>query len=168
MFIAHLPSGYIFAKAVIAKINLDSISQRSLITVMCIGALFPDLDLFYFFLIDQQSVHHHRYFLHWPSFWLLLFLAAFAWAAISRYRSKAAVLASLFCAAAILHLFLDTLVGDIWWFAPMLDQPYALFEVTARYKPWWLNFIFHWSFAVEILICGYAYWIYRKSAQLKS
>lgn len=59
----------------------------------------------------------------------------------------------LFASAALLHIFLDTFVGDVWLFAPFIDQPYVFFEVSARYQPWWLNFIFHWSFFVEILIC---------------
>ncbi|TCM59387.1 inner membrane protein [Acinetobacter calcoaceticus] len=165
MFIAHIPAGYLFAKAIYQKVQLGDIRYRSYMWVMCVGAVFPDIDLFYFFLIDNQSVHHHKYFLHWPIFWLSLFLIFYLYALYRRYRSKVAILGSLFCAVAILHVLLDTLVGDIWWFAPLINQPYALFEVTARYKPWWLNFIFHWSFVIEMLICLAAFVVYRKSAR---
>lgn len=68
----------------------------------------------------------------------------------------------LLCAAACLHLLLDTFVGDIWWGAPFYDQPLALFSVPARFSPWWLNFVLHWSFAVELAICGWAGWLYRQ------
>ncbi len=60
-----------------------------------------------------------------------------------------------------MHMLLDSIVGDIWWFAPFVDQPYALFTVEAVYKPWWLNFILHWSFAIEIGILLWALYLWR-------
>ena len=40
--------------------------------------------------------------------------------------------------------------------APFVDQRFALVKVTARYKPWWLNFVVHWVFLVELSICACA------------
>ena len=58
----------------------------------------------------------------------------------------------VFSAGGLLHLLLDSIVGDIWWLAPIEDQPYALFTAPAVYESWWLNFILHWSFALEVLV----------------
>ncbi len=136
MFIAHLPSGYILAKFLDKKLKQTKISKKAFFTIIMIGAVFPDIDLFYFYLFDNRSVHHHKYFLHWFSV--------------------------LLSSAALLHISLDTFVGDVWLFAPFIDKPYVFFEVTSRYQPWWLNFIFHWSFFVEIIICFIAFILYLK------
>lgn len=50
------------------------------------------------------------------------------------------------------HLLLDTIVGDIWWLYPYVDTPFALFVVPSLYRPWWLNFVLHWSFMVEVAV----------------
>ncbi|MBJ8554439.1 metal-dependent hydrolase [Acinetobacter bereziniae] len=153
MFIAHLPSGYILARVLHQKFKQTKISHKAFFSIIMLGAIFPDIDLFYFYLFDHRSVHHHKYFLHWFSFWIPIFVIALIYLVKTKYNSKIAWMFSLFASAALLHIFLDTFVGDVWLFAPFIDQPYVFFEVSARYQPWWLNFIFHWSFFVEILIC---------------
>ena len=126
MFIAHIPSGYILAKFLEKKLKATGLSKKTFFALLMVGAVFPDLDLFYFYFIDGRSVHHHKYFVHWFSVWLPIF------------------------------------------FAPFIDRPYVFFEVTPRYQPWWLNFILHWSFLVELLICVYALYLYfRKNEVLR-
>jgi inner membrane protein len=166
MFTAHAPSGYILAKQLIARwrhLPRLPISARAAIIIAVIGALAPDVDMLYFYLADAGRTHHHRYFTHWPIVWLsLIALSALSF----RYARPAwkgwtfGIL--LFCSCAFLHLILDTLVGDIWWFAPFQDKPYALFTVPARFSPWWLNFFLHWSFIAEVLIWAWAIREYRR------
>lgn len=153
MFIAHLPSGYILAKLLLKKFKQTKITNKAFFTLIMLGAVFPDIDLFYFYLFDHRSVHHHKYFLHWFSFWIPIFLIALIYFIHSKYTAKPALMISFFSGAALLHIGLDTFVGDVWLFAPFIDQPYVFFEVSSRYQPWWLNFILHWSFFVELLIC---------------
>jgi len=62
-------------------------------------------------------------------------------------------------------MVLDSIVGDIWWFAPFVDQRFSLFTVPALYKPWWLNFILHWSFALELAVVGSAVYLWRRTLQ---
>lgn len=162
MFIAHLPSGYILAKLLDKKFKQKRLTQKVFFSIVMIGAVFPDIDLLYFYLIDHRSVHHHKYFLHWFSVWIPIFLISYFCFKRSSYRHQLALMATLFSGAALLHICLDTFVGDVWLFAPFIDQAYVFFEVTARYQPWWLNFILHWSFAVELLICLTAIWMYWK------
>jgi inner membrane protein len=48
------------------------------------------------------------------------------------------------------HLLLDSVASDIWWLWPWLDSPFSLVVIPAIHTPWWLNFLLHWTFAVEL------------------
>lgn len=161
MFIAHIPSGYIMSLALLKIMRHIPVSSATLVVVGILGAMIPDLDLAYFYLIDNRQTHHHRYASHWPLLWIALLVISALWLCWGR-RGKAAFLSLVFALGGLLHIILDTVVGDIWWFAPFVDQPYALFTVPARFEPWWLNFMLHWSFAVELALCLWALVLYRK------
>ncbi|AOA58093.1 metal-dependent hydrolase [Acinetobacter larvae] len=163
MFIAHLPSGYILAKVLNQKLQQNKISKTVFFTSIMLGSVFPDIDLFYFYFFDGRSVHHHKYFLHWFSLWLIIFFISYLYYKFSKHFAKYAYIVLLFSSAALLHICLDTFVGDVWLFAPFIDKSYVFFEVTPRYQPWWLNFIFHWSFLVELMICSMAIFLYFKN-----
>lgn len=158
MFIAHLPAGYILANKLYNKFSSALISKKLFFIAILCGAIFPDLDLFYFYFIDARAVHHHYYFFHWP----LPFLCIGLISVLIYFNTKLikikkfALVCALFCLAVMLHIVLDTFVGDIWWFMPFIDQSYALFHVPAVQSHWILNFVFHWSFIVEIMICLYS------------
>ena len=143
MIIAHAPSGYILATLLIRRMAQVPVTARALIVAGVAGAFAPDLDMAYFHLIDNRQTHHHKYISHWPILWLSLTVLAAFWFGYVR-QSRAAALALVFCLGGVLHVILDSFVGDIWWFAPFVDQPYAMFTVPARFSPWWLNFILHW------------------------
>ena len=160
MFIAHTPSGYILAISLMERMASASVTAKALVTVGIMGALAPDLDMVYFHLIDHRQTHHHKYISHWPIVWFGLTVLSAIWFGRAR-PSKWAALSLVFCLGGVLHVVLDSLVGDIWWFTPFLDQPYAMFTVPAKFQPWWLNFILHGSFAVELAICIWALLIYR-------
>ncbi|MNE81945.1 hypothetical protein D3C80_1786290 [compost metagenome] len=102
--------------------------------------------------------------MHWPILWFGLALACTIWQRLAP-TSRRAPAALVFSLGGILHLLLDSFVGDIWWLAPFVDQPFALFSVPAVFKPWWLNFILHWSFAVELAIWLWALLIFRRRRQ---
>ncbi|MDR1647352.1 MAG: metal-dependent hydrolase [Zoogloeaceae bacterium] len=162
MFIAYAPSGYILAKKLFR--TGWPVSLRGALVISVIGALAPDFDLLYFYLVDQRQTHHHRYFSHWPVLWfglILLFYAIRRLCGNEKLRAWAFG-GVLFSAAGFLHLILDSMAGDIWWFAPFVDKPYALFTVPARFSPWWLNFFLHPSFLAEIAIWIWAIRIYRR------
>ncbi|MBL8506291.1 MAG: metal-dependent hydrolase [Methylobacillus glycogenes] len=162
MFIAHAPSGYLLAQAIIKKCPNIGVSTKAILWVGIIGAVFPDIDMLYFYLIDHRQHHHHTYLTHWPISWLVLLVLALL---LSRWAASKnlAKLLGIFAVAGFLHLMLDTLVGDVWWFAPWVDQSYRLFTVEALYKPWWLSFFLHWSFGVELLICLAAAYVYLQN-----
>ena len=164
MFIAHLPAGYLTARWLAPRLAGASIKPRLLMAWSLFGALLPDLDLLYFFLIDNRQTHHHKYFTHWPLLWLCALLLA-GLARPLQPRAAAASYALISALGGFVHQLLDSVVGDIWWFAPFVDQAYALATVPARVQPWWLNFVLHWSFAIELLIVATALWVWRRDAR---
>lgn len=161
MFIAHIPSGYIFSTLIVERLREPPASVSAIIAAGVIGALAPDIDMSYFYLIDYRQTHHHKYITHWPMLWLLLALVSAVWFRLSR-NPKPAFMSLVFCLAGVLHILLDSFVGDIWWFAPFVDKPFAMFNVPAVFDHWWLNFLLHWSFSVELFICLWALFIYRR------
>jgi len=166
MFIAHIPSGYIMSVLICERVRPVRVSSSVVAWAGMIGAVAPDLDMLYFNFIDHRQTHHHMYLTHWPVLWLSLVAVSILW-----FRfigdSKAAFLSLVFSAGGVLHLILDSFVGDIWLFAPFSKRTYAMFTVPALYTPWWLNFFFHWSFAVEIAICVWALMLYWRRANRK-
>ena len=165
MIIAHLPAGYIVSKLLVRRFEVFNISTTTFLWAGVIGAFFPDFDMLYFYLIDHRQHHHHTYITHYPILWLTLLTVSVLWLYYAKAKANA-VYATIFSLNGFIHMFLDTIVGDIWWLAPwVMDKPFAFFTVPALYKPWWLNFILHWSFALELVILIYAIYLWRKSAR---
>lgn len=151
MMIAHLPAGYLYGYLCYKYGGQNHLGKKGIYGACCLGAIFPDLDMFYFYLLDNRQTHHHEYWTHLPCVWLVAGIIVF----ICRFifsDNKKTILGVLFIGGGFIHLMLDSLVGDVWWLYPFIDKPYALFTVPARYSPWWLNFILHWSFLAEVLI----------------
>lgn len=162
MIIGHLPAGYITSKLLFPRFEAFSVSYKAFLFWGLLGAVAPDIDMLYFHLIDHRQHHHHTYFTHFPLVWLSLLIASASWFRFTSQRKKAA-LAIIFSLGGFIHMFLDTIVGDIWWFAPFIDKPFALATVPAIYKPWWLNFLLHWSFGIEIMVVCWAIYLWRTS-----
>lgn len=161
MFIGHLPAGYVSAKLLFKRFADTGVATRFFVLAGILGAAAPDFDMFYFYLIDNRQHHHHTYWPHYPVLWLALLSLASLWFRFGQKRSAAA-LAFIFSISGFFHILLDTIVGDIWWLAPFVDKPFAFFTVPAVYTPWWLNFILHWSFALEILVLVWAFLLWRQ------
>ena len=162
MFIGHLPAGYVACRLLRQEFR-EGVSDRAFFGWGMAGALAPDLDMFYFYLTDQRQHHHHSYVTHWPVLWLCALVLATVW--LRRDRVKPGpVLGFIFCLNGFIHMFLDSIVGDIWWLMPLVDRPFALATVHRVMEPWWLNFMLHWSFGLELLVIAWAAWLWRKSS----
>ena len=79
MFIAHIPSGYILATSILRYMLRTPASSSAVIVAGVVGALAPDFDMAYFYLIDHRQTHHHKYITHWPIAWLTLTAIALLW-----------------------------------------------------------------------------------------
>ncbi len=140
MITAHIPAGY----------ALGAVAgwRGPVMGAALVGAIFPDLDLFVFYLIDDRAVHHHRYWVHAPAFALaistgLILLTTWLW---PRLRP----IAIAFGAAWMLHLLLDTIAGDIMWLWPVSSEGFSLLSVPGRPGTHFLiAYLTHWSMALE-------------------
>jgi hypothetical protein len=166
MIIGHLPAGYVISKRLLCRAESFGVSAKAFLWAGVIGAVAPDLDMFYFYLVDHRQHHHHTYVTHYPVVWLVLLIASVIWLCGARVKNLAAC-AAIFSLNGLGHMFFDTIVGDIWWFAPWGKQPFSFFTVPALYKPWWLNFVWHWSFALELGIVAWAVALWGKSQHSK-
>lgn len=153
MFIAHLPAGYLMAR-VFGRQLTKNISTRVLLMMSMSGAIAPDMDLFHFFLMDGRLHNHHDYFTHYPLSWALLWLVA--WLCWRLFHKNTFLLLAIFAAGGMLHVLLDSVVGGIAWLAPWSLEKFYLWQVPAHFQPWWLNFILHPSFLLELLMTATA------------
>lgn len=155
MFIAHLPAGYLLSKYFKSKSTEYKLSWNMFVLIGLMGSILPDLDLFYFYLVDERQHQHHSYWSHIPIFWLSIYV--FTASIFIVIQNKKMVLITTFIfAQIILHLILDTVSGGILWGYPLSIQYFVLFNVTPQYNWWVFNFILHWSFALEAAIILFA------------
>ena len=161
MIVGHLPAGYVISKLLFSRFESRGVAWKPFVWAGVVGALAPDLDILYFHLVDHRQHHHHTYWPHFPAVWIGLLLISAAWFNSAR-SGRFAALATIFSLNGLAHMFLDSIVGDIWWFAPFVDKSFAFFTVPAAYKPWWLNFLLHWSFALEIAVVIWAVYLHRR------
>lgn len=168
MFIAHLPAAYLGMRALLKKLELRRSDTRLLMSAGLVAAVLPDLDLFYFYLIDQRQHVHHSYWTHIPAFWASIGLVCALTASLLQDRALKwltwTVMLNIF-----LHLLLDSVASKIYWLYPFSEQSYGLLQIPSVHSYWVLNYLLHWSFALELLICLAALYHYLKDRRnLKS
>lgn len=162
MFFAHIPAGYLAGRAVLR--NNQPGQLKWILVAGMIGGGLPDIDLLYLYLLDATPQHHHTYWTHLPIAWLGC--AVLAWRASRSSSARIRLGLAAFFAAWLSHLVLDSIAGDIWWLYPLVDQPYSLVKIEARYQPWWMNYLLHWTMALELLIITLAVVLEVKSPRL--
>lgn len=125
------------------------------------GAVFPDLDLIFFYFVDNRAFHHHAYWVHAPAF--AAACSALAWGLARLLARPAAPVVLAFAAAWMLHIVLDSLAGGIMWLWPLDTRLFQLVEVPATRSHWLASFLNHWTFLPEVAICVVALLVYRRS-----
>lgn len=151
MFIGHAPAGYLLGAA-LQRHSSAGAGANTILAACVVGSVIPDLDLLWFYLVDDRQVVHHAYWPHLPAFWLAVAIVAVPAArAFGRLPATAA-----FFAGVLAHLLLDGVAGGIRWLAPFSDVEFVLFQVPSHYGWWVLNFVLHWSFALEVALVGAA------------
>jgi membrane-bound metal-dependent hydrolase YbcI (DUF457 family) len=151
VFIAHLPAGYLVTRAIARRRPTAAELALGLF-----GSIAPDLDLLYFYTIDRQQQLHHSYWTHTPFYWLLIALALGSLALYRPVRRRATDVLKYLLPGVLLHLILDSVAAEIRWLYPLCLSGYGLVEVPARYSNWILNFVLHWSFALELMLVAAA------------
>ncbi len=151
MMIAHIPAAYLVTRRMIRFRALVSKRTGCLLALGLLASVLPDIDLLYFYLIDNRQTLHHEYWTHVPAFWVAVMLFIAGYFRLARVPIPRAAFA-VFFANIFLHMSLDTLAGGILWLYPWDLTSFALVEVPARYGWWVWNFVLHWSFLFEIAI----------------
>lgn len=141
MITAHLPSGYVLAR-VCRWTGLSMVAAL-------IGATFPDLDLIWFYLIDDRAFHHHHYWVHAPGF-------AIACSALLLLVTRMHPVAVAFAAGWSLHILLDAPVGGLMWLWPFDDTLFTPIYVPPTRSHWVLSILTHWSVLMELAVWGAA------------
>ena len=169
MFIAHLPAGYLLTRLMVGsplaphRQGHRSILRPSLglLFVGMLASVLPDIDLLYFYLIDNRKVHHHLYWTHVPLFWLLTGVAGLlilGWFNVQRFSHYVWV----FSVNIQVHFLLDTVGGGIAWAYPFNMVLYQFVEVPAVYTWWVANYLWHWTFLLELVIVYMAMLVYAR------
>ncbi|CAD6879376.1 membrane protein [Methylomonas albis] len=167
MIVAHLPAGYIVSTLLFHRFKKYGVPRSVFLRAGLLGSIAPDLDMIYFYGFDHRAHPHHSYFSHFPSVWLLLLTLAILCFQHCRQK-KLPLLALIFTCNGMLHMLLDYIASNIYWLAPFVNRPFALITVPSVYQDWWLNFLLHRSFALEILIVLWAAYLWRKQCMARS
>jgi inner membrane protein len=160
VFVGHLPAGYLVTRGR-ARSHPHTVGTSAASALARLAAsVLPDLDLLWFYLVNARRHVHHSYLPHLPGFWLLVLAALSAILALRRPGRAAWLGLAVLGANVLAHLLLDTIAGGIRWLWPMTDAEFVLVTVEPRYRPWYLNFLLHWTFALELALVGAAAWVW--------
>jgi LexA-binding, inner membrane-associated putative hydrolase len=162
MLVAHIPAGYLIAK-LIQKTG-HFVAKGTFVATL-IGAVIPDIDMIWFWIVDNRQHHHHGYFSHWPSFWLIVFLVGLA---ISFLISKQTWIVAIimFFVGTMSHMVLDSVAAPIMWLAPLSYQWFELSHVPASAHGATYALLTHWTFGLELAICLCAVAVFYREGRL--
>ncbi|NLD93855.1 MAG: hypothetical protein GX639_14455 [Fibrobacter sp.] len=158
MIIAHGPAGYLLTKIFTTTILRNSIGSITnsrrynlLILAGIVGGIMPDFDFIYHIFIDSDRTPHHSYITHMPIFWICMMSLLGITGKMLKKPWFSTVTITM-CSAALLHLICDTITGTIYWLYPFNMHPFNVFTVSGKYIWWVHNYIYHWTFLIEITI----------------
>lgn len=166
MFIAHMPVAYLLGLGFVRRFLPEAPERvrQSVIATGIAASILPDFDLLYFYLVDSGVTHHH-FFSHWPLFWLFVVAAAtgicLSFPHTRRFPPYVAIAGiNLFA-----HMVMDSVASSIYWLEPFAAGEINLVHVPRLIYPWFLNFLFHWTFLVEISLCAFSFAVWWRQRQ---
>ncbi len=154
MFIAHVPAGYLVSSLMAGERR----NRSSLVGFGLFCSALPDFDLLWFYLVDNRQTAHHEYMFHWPLFWIALAIVAWLVASLLKIPALRPYIA-IGIACLLTHMLLDSFASEIYWFRPLSDVHLNFVNVPALYGWWVWNFVLHWTFFAEVVICVLAGWL---------
>ena len=159
MLIAHVPAGYIVSKIMHKGNNV------SFIFCSLVFSLWPDFDLIYYYFFENTKAFHHTYLPHLPITILISFLVTLPFTYLKCFKNIK-IYYWLFFVNWILHLLLDSFTGGILWAYPFSDKMFVLIKIPPIYQSWYISFILHWSFLIELSIITWAMILWTKTGSL--
>jgi len=168
MFLVHMPAGYLASRLLLSQFRSEPSQTKWLLALGLLGSVFPDLNMFYFYLIDNRQHGHHSYRTHIPFYWISLLVLCYVIAAIVKSRFLIAA-ATVFIGCILLHLLLDTFAGGgIKWLHPFEHSYINIFSIPAQPNRYWVwNYFLHWTVLVELTVISIAaitFWKTQKSS----
>lgn len=173
MFIAHLPAGYLVTRYGLRSFGArwtHSSRLKYYVMFALVCSVLPDFDLIYFYLVDHRQHEHHSYWTHIPLFWVL-FTALLYFSAKAFFKKNFSAACIILLVNTQLHMLLDSVAGGIYWLYPFHGEKYRLFVITARFDWWVFNYLFHWTFLLELSIIvatAYVVWVDNKGVSGKA
>lgn len=154
MFIGHLPAAYLALKPF--QRHLPPMAFGAAL----VGSVLPDVDMLWFYLVDDRAHHHHAYLTHRPVLWMQLWLLGML---LRRFAPRLGIIMAMLATGALIHMLLDSIAGAIHWGWPVAGAPITLVEVQPTHDHWIKSFLSHWTFKVEIAICLLAALVWWRS-----
>jgi hypothetical protein len=151
MIFAHIPAGYLLANEFVKRRKWPA----WLLWVGMLGGTFPDIDILYDLATEGQFVGHRHSIMHYPVVWALAAAICLVVALIRR-RPNGLRLWAVFFSTVFLHLVLDTVIGYIYWLAPISRVRVSIIDIPDTHTFWLWNSVFHWSFVIELTIIAAA------------
>ena len=158
MLLAHAPAGYLLTRFLSRTVYKNKVVPersnplyRKMMIAGIIGGILPDFDFIYHIFVGSAQTSHHAYWTHMPFFWLIIMGILFLTGEILK-KKRFQMVASVLCVSALVHLMLDTLTGVIYWFYPLSSKGLNIFTITDVHVWWVENFMYHWTFLIEITI----------------
>lgn len=114
MIFGHGPSGFFMTwllRILPENMKWNNVKTKYILLLGTVGAMAPDLDLFYTYLVDA-GVSHREFITHTPFFWLLASLIVFILLTITR-KQQYIPYALTFTLGGVLHVVFDTITAQI-------------------------------------------------------
>jgi len=152
MIFSHAPAGYIIT-FFSSKINKSKFTKKQTFWIFLFGiifAVFPDLDLFYYYFVSASETHRVL-ITHTPILYLIIFLILFAYSYFAKKRFiKFISFVILF--SSLSHLLLDSLGSGVAWLYPFSKLPYGFLSISSLSEGFYGQNFFAINCSVEILI----------------
>ncbi len=143
MIFAHAPLGYLTARSIKQWWNSH---PAWLYFIGALGGIFPDIDLFYFYVFN--ATQNHRQF---PTHSVLPYLILFC---ISLFLRKKCIgkIGLVFTVGAFSHLMADSLMGRLVWLYPFSLQLYGLSSIPGYANSIMFSYGLTTNYTAELIV----------------
>lgn len=152
MIFSHAPFGFITAY-IASKICKNKITKKQTFWLFLIGtitAVFPDFDLFYYYLISTNFTHREM-ITHTPFLYLTIFLIIFLAGSLLK-RPFLKYVSVIILLSSFSHLLLDSIGSGVSWLYPVSDLLYGLLNISYLENGFYGENLFVINFSLELLI----------------
>ena len=168
MLFAHAPAGFLLSYAFKKRWSPNLNKKQIIIAVIfgVIGSLFPDVDLFFYYLFSA-TFSHHEIFTHGIFFYVVIFLFFYL---LSRLLAKPVlkIYGTLFFLGVASHLLVDSLGAGVVWLYPFSKQLFGLLSLEFYRASWLGQNFFVVNFGLETIICfAWLFFLIKKLVKQK-